>query len=898
MGTPYQFRAYIGPAYEPASSAYAYDWPAIISAARDVSATETTITATLADGGASIALGATPQATKGGYWIGPNGAGQAWEYVGYSGVTGNTLTGLRREATATREHNGVHTSGAAARQWWELTGDNGRFAFSEQLNDSLSAITWTGELAGVLGPQAALRQTHLIVIQTKAGAGAWATAFIGFMRQPRLQDDYHRAAQWQFQVVSIAQVLDGYSAKSIRVGDLDLAKASSAQSDTPLARAWKEYASSEFTNADPDLSGAAAIDGDPDTLWIAERFRGAAPSLTYPSNSFDIYEGRFISGMRIRRWPGEPKGYRWLEFLAPNAHMPGTLNNGLLANKTSAAAVNINFDGLGTSPGDLIVFCENMALFQQANPLAAPKAIFEVGAGFFDSLDLNGDAIAVYIGGWYPTVAYGTYSTPPKAPGSLTGRSWTGSTIPAPNVGQIIRYDYVAGASAAYQYFKVDYVDMAGYRNGGEDPWVKVTLPPLGITLRDDITASAPAAGATLYLLKGAAGGIDGLTASGVLQIGMEQISYVGRVPNAGVVVQTRGYGGTTAAAHVAGDVVRVIDTDGVATVGQLVKSITVRRARVPYIESFKIRISNGDTARVPPDDNHDEDYTIAANPTTNSAAAYTVNLSPSRRVTNVIVEIDHMAGTLYRPRINDIEIVADPAAFDPNLALGVQDAANVVAKLLTNAGLPSSAVTVTTGAGNVDDLQTAEGERVWAVAADLAARTGVLLNCTRTGSILAGPNALTASALSASATWTDVNSSGVDMVQAYSGAVGQVQIPYRLPDGTTGTAKYPAEPAYTSEAVQTEPETRFATAAAANDAAERLFIRRRYPLQLVVTCADEQPTIRPGAVVAVQWALGFGTGMQQMNRMGVVTAADHEISGGVWRTVLTVLQLDREAVA
>ena len=81
-------------------------------------------------------------------------------------------------------------------------------------------------------------------------------------------------------------------------------------------------------------------------------------------------------------------------------------------------------------------------------------------------------------------------------------------------------------------------------------------------------------------------------------------------------------------------------------------------------------------------------------------------------------------------------------------------------------------------------------------------------------------------------------------------------------------------------------------------DAAERLFIRRRYPLQLVVTCADEQPTIRPGAVVAVQWALGFGTGMQQMNRMGVVTAADHEISGGVWRTVLTVLQLDREAVA
>lgn len=898
MGTPYQFRAYIGPAYEPASSAYAYDWPAIVSAGRDITATETTITGTLADGGASVALSATPQAAKGGYWIGPNGTGQAWEYVSYSGVSGNTLTGLRREPSATREHNGVHTAGAAARQWWPLTGDNGRFAFSETLDDALSAVVWQAELAGVLGPQAALRQAHLIVVQTKAGAAAWANMLIGFVRQPRVSDDYRRLAQWQFQIVSVAQLIDGYSAKSIRVGDLDFAKASSSQSDTPLARPWKEYASAEYTESDPDLDGASAIDGDPQTLWIAERFRGTAPSLTYPSNSFDIYEGRFISGLRIRRWPGEPKGYRWLEFLAPNAHMPGTLNNGLLANKTSAAAVNINFDGMGTSPGDLLVFCENAQLFQEANPLAAPKAVFEVGGGFFDSLDLNGDAIAVYIGGWYPTVAYGTYTTPPKAPGSLTGRGWSGPTIPAPGVGQVIRYDYVAGASAAYQYFKVDYVDMAGYRNGGEDPWVKVTLPPLGLTLRDNITASAPGAGAVLYLNKGDAGGTDGLVASGVLQIGMEQISYAGRVPGQGVTVTARGYGGTTAAAHVQGDTIRVIDTDGAATVGQLVKSITVSRRQAPVIESFKIRISNGDTARVPPDDNHDEDYTVVANQTGNAALSYTAALSPSRRVTNVIVEIDHMAGTLYRPRINDIEILADGAAFDSSLVLAAQDAANIIAKVLTNAGLPAAAVTATTGAGVVDDLQTAEGESAWGVAADLAARTGVLLNCSRLGVVAAGPNSLTASVLSPASTWTDVNAASVEMVQAYSGAVGQAKIPYRLPDGTTGEAKYPTEPTYGTERVLTQPETRFATAAAAADAAKRLFIRRRYPLQLVVTCADEQPTMRPGAVVAVQWAIGYAAGMQQISRLGVVVAADHEISGGVWRTVLTVLQLDREAGA
>lgn len=894
MATPYQFRAFIGPAYEPAASPYHYQWPNIFAFSYDITATERTLSGTLASGATSIALNAAPQASKGGYWIGPNGSGQAWEYVGYSGATGSTLTGLRREATAVREHNGVHTSGALARQWWSLAGDNGRLTLSEMLDDNMAAIVWQAELGGVQGPQSALRQAHLIMVQTKAGAGAWTNFLLGFIRQPRISEDWRRSALWQFQIVSLAQLADGYNAAALRVGDLDLAQAGSAQSDTQLAAPWKEYTSAEYVEATPDFSGAAAIDGDPDTLFFAERFRGTAPSLTYPSNSFDIYEGRFVSGLRIRRWPGEAKGYRWLEFLAPNAHMPGTLNNGLIANKTAAAAVNINFDGMGTSPGDLIVFCENIALFQQANPLATPAAVFEIGAGFFDSLNLAGDAVAVYIGGWYPTVAWGTGGTP-AAPGGLTGRSWSGPTIPAPGFGQIIRYDYVAGAANSAAYFKVDYVDMAGYRNGGEDPWVKVTLPPLGLTLRDDITASAPGAGAKLYLLKGDQPSTEGLTSTGTLQIGLEQITYTARAVD-GVTVGARGANSTTAAAHVLGDTVRVLDTDGVATVGQLVKSITVSRKQVPAIESFKIRFSNQDTARTPPDDNHDEDYTVAANPTGNSSLSYTTTLSPSRRVTNIIVEIDHMAGTLYRPRINDIEILADEAAFDSSYALAAQDAAYIAVKVLTNAGIPAGALTVTTGADTIDELQTAEGESAWAVAADFAARSGLLLNCTRLGACAIGPNGLVAGALTASSTWTDVNGASVEMVAAYSGAVGQVQIPYRLPDGTTGIAKYPTEAAYSSERVLEQPETRYATEAAATNAAQRLYLRRRYPVQLVVTCADEQPTLRPGAVVAVQWKMGQATDMQQINRTGVVVAADHEISGGIWRTVLTVVQMDREA--
>ena len=64
--------------------------------------------------------------------------------------------------------------------------------------------------------------------------------------------------------------------------------------------------------------------------------------------------------------------------------------------------------------------------------------------------------------------------------------------------------------------------------------------------------------------------------------------------------------------------------------------------------------------------------------------------------------------------------------------------------------------------------------------------------------------------------------------------------------------------------------------------------------MQFVLQCAEQQPTIRPGAVVTVQWQLADD--QQSMSRTGIVMAADHEINAGMWTTVLTVAQVDREA--
>lgn len=889
----WQWRALVGPAYEPADSAYYYAWRDLVTYGLNPAAAVTTLSSALADGAASLATASAANLRgAGGVWVGPNGAGQAWEYISYSGKGGNTLTGLRREPAAVREHNGVHGAGAVVRQWWEIAGDTGRLALAEQLDDALAVITWRAEVAGLLAPQAALRNNHLVVVQTRNGpTAAWDNMLIGFLANPKIGDDGSRTRGWTLQIVSVANIVNGYVGRTVRVGELDLARAGETTSDTTLAKPWKEFLSGEFTAAEPDFGGGSAIDDQADTLWFAERLRGQPPSVEYPGQGSALHEGRFISSLRIKRWPGEPPGYRWLEMIAPEASYSNTLNNGWLCQKTEAAAVWIEFNGLDTSPGDLIIFAENERLFREANPLAEPIAIFEIGSGFFDALQATGDAVAVYIGDWFPTTAWGVGGRPQRpGGGSDDGHAWTANTIPVPGVGQIIRYSYNGAAVNDRDHFLVDYIDYAGYRSTGEDPWLQLKLPALGLAIRDNITAGSPAAGQKLYILHGDGPGTEGLTAAGTIQVGMEQIAYSSRATD-GVVVSARGANGSTAAAHQAGDLVRVV-AGGVATLGQLISRIEWKRAQAPYPESFKIRVTALDSARVPSDDNHDADYTTVADVTNHGATSYSLALSPTR-ATHVIIEIDHMNVYPARPRLNALRVMADTSAFDANTMLAAGDAVNVVERVLLNAGLPAAAIAKTLGGVTLDQVETAEGESVWSVAADLCVRCNLMLEATRLGSLAVAPNSLPAGVLTASATYTEVESARVEFVQTAAAAVAQVRQPYRLADGTVDTARYPTDPVHPAGQLVDMPENRYASAAAALGAAQRQYILQRWPTTLVVTCADGQPSIRPGMVVMVQWQLA--PDMQPISRKGIVVGADHEIADGMWGTVLTVLQIDRE---
>lgn len=897
MPNNYQWRAFVGPAFEPAGSAYAFDFAAFAAGAADPTAAQTTLAAVLADGATTASVvSAANFAAAGGLWIGPNGAGQAWEYTSYSSKGAASLNGLRREAVAVREHNGAHGAGATARQWWELAGNDGRWHLAEELDSAMATITLTAEMAGFLGPQAAIRPGHLVAVQQRSNPlAAWGLYMLGFIEQPRLRDDYRRGRQWSLRIVSLAQVLAGYTAKPIRVGALDLAASGGARSSTPLAMPSKEFLSGEFGEADPDLSAQSAIDGDPATLWLAEAYRGTTPSRAYPRNESPLHPGVFACTLRIARWPGEAKGYRWIEILTPEAASPNVITNGFLCCNSQPATTPINFDGIETSPGQVIAIVENQARYEEANPLANPAAIFEIGAGFFDSLNLAGDAVAIFADSWRPTVAWGAGGQPKRAGSSSHGAAWTTNTITPPGPGQIMRYRYLAGVTQDNQYFLTDYVDLGGYTPADvDDPWIQIDLPRLGLSVRDDMAAGNPAAGQKLYIVKGGAASTEGLTATGTIQIGLEQITYTARQAD-GVTVGSRGANGTTAASHKAGDLVRVVDSDGAATEGMLVSRIEWdRNGRAPYPAEFRIRRSNADSARVPEDENHGDDYEQLVYVDNHAATSYSLTLSPARRCTVIILEIDRMSVDPSRPRLNAIRAIADPGQYDGGAVLASATAAQLIVQVLANAGAPLGALTMQAGTLDVGDLTTAAGESAWSVAADLAAKTSTLISVQRTGGIVIGPNLLPGGSLSPAFAVTNVTAAQVETAQASSKAYGQARQPYILPDGTKGIARYPTVLAAENLPVLELAETRYASAAAAQAAVQRAYILARWPVQFVVELAEAQPALRPGTVVSFAWQ--FADDMQPVARVGVVLAADHEIEGGKMTTVITVAQVDREA--
>lgn len=908
MTTVAQWRAYLGPPFLPSSDASYWDWSALTVGGSPTLIADNTLSASLTDGATSLALtSAAAFPTAGHLWVGPNGTGQGWESLRYTGKSTNTLTGLQRELSGDREHNGVHSSGAVARFWWPLTQNDGALRLGEEMNDEMVASVWSAQIRGVRVPRGALRAKHLVLVQWRqSAAGAWTNLLVGWLESPQARDDYRRMGEWSARVVSSHWLLSRIWAAGVRVGDLDMAKhASGAQSSQTLVDVDGERLSGDFAAAAPSVSAENVTDREPGSIWIDERLIGTPdPAGNNSDPTPGLASGMRFTGAYLNPPVGARGGRRWIEITATEDDQG---MQDMVLESANGAAVNVQWSIPDTGTldlGDTAILCEDVAVYEAEHPLSEHSFITG-NAGFFTHVLAAGGEFSLRYpptDDWTSMMSWGHKNGGLKQADDNEPPDWPGTTITAPTAGQTMRYVFAPGGSpsTAAAYWRTDMVQHAGYRVAtSPDPWVMVSLPGLGLSLRDDIGSGTPGAGGWLYLTDGADLSTAGLPATGTLMIGLEQISYTQRTKT-GLLVGSRGVGGTTATAHAAGDSVRLYDShSGLFVDCYDLTSVGWRRyGGTIYPKSFRLRLSALDAPRTPDDADFANDWTQFAAPTTHATSSWTYGLSPSRRTRHILFQFEEMTSNPARARLNEIFAVANEASFDASLVISAgSTAAQVVAKLLSNAGLPAGAWSAAAGTSVVTGTTTAR-DTVWAVVSDMADFARMRVSVARDSKLAGAPDpywTVAGGSLTAARTWTRDNATAVEQVWAAGHPVSQVEIDWRSPDNaTSGVVRYPDLADSEGDVLRIE-DAVYANSAAALAAATRLFFLRRYPWTLLVECAEGDADVRPGDIHAVQWQMDSEQALPgALVRLGIVTGVEHVIDGGLWSTVITLAEIER----
>lgn len=895
MANPYQWSLYIGPAWERYDSPYYRSWSNYLLGVASLLDYQSTLTSTLASGATSLTVvSAANFPTQSGVWVAPNGAGQAWEYIRYSGKATNTLTGLVREPTATREHNGIHTSGAVARTWWKVAQNDGNLHIGLSLDEMLVSNDWQVEIAGIAAPQAALQPFHIAIIQARAAvSGSLLNTFVGFLDTTTIRDDKQRARNWRARIGSVALLLDRVEVQGVRVGEYDLAEHGSASSSVPLGAAHKERFVGDFVAANPSFDPNNVLDEDNDSLWIGDRIIGTDEIPTGYEGFTQIY---IAPPVTINA------GAKWLEIIGRD-----TASVDLVAWDTVAGVeriLDIRSETLGA--GDRYIIAENEVVFTKENPSQQAFSIFDVSGhdnpGWFNYLKPEGGAIAFrMMGANYSGAIYWGSVTPATTGWSPDG--WTGPSLAAPQADQTMRYLMNSSpATNTRDRWEVSRRQSPGYNiednNRGEQAWLAVELPSMGLILHDDITATVPGVGATLYIDGQNGPSNDGLPPDGWLAIGQEAISFSAKTKG-GVIVSGRGALGSVAADHVAGDAVLMFFTQGgrtMVTDALPLKALSWQRwGGTVYPSDFKWRYTALE-ARTPDQEQHEDDYEVLNTFTGQTGASHSLTLSNNRAKT-ILIEFNRMTGNAARPRLNRIKAIVDPFFFDAAQWLSEgQTIEALMEQIGINAGIGTENILVVAGGAAPQGFTTAI-DSAWAVMASAAEMGGSYIQVARDSQMTVRPDTLWTTpfgSLPVSKTWTRSNASNVEFVRSAGGQASQVKLHWETPDGSaSGIAIYPATPDKLGRVAEVGPRY-FATADAAQAAAQRQYVISRYPVEIMVTLAAGDMSIMPREIHRVQWQLA--NDMQSINRTILVRSVQHSVSDSMLGTVIQGIQLDRES--
>lgn len=907
---PVKFRLWVGPIFQPASDATAYNWSTDLAEQEEghgFAAAATTLQTSMTSGSTSVTMATTPASfpPKGGAFVGGNGAGQGWEYIRYASISANTLNGIVREPSTDRDHNGAHTAGAVVTPWLLISGDNGSLRMVMESDENLACADWYIEVSGVNAPRHLLKSKHICVVElldVDEFSPNWYIFAVGWIESPKMNDDHRRRGDWTLRIRSLGWILDKIPSRGLRIGDLDLAKyATSTSSSSQLYDYYTERASGDFVAAEPDVSAASVADRDDGTLWIAERFHGVA--VVPDANSDPTYGMSFklkFTHIYINPPPGSRPGRRFIEFTVTAAGSFSGLD--LFSASGGGSMVQWAFGGPGSLGAyEKFVLCEDEAVYLEEHPLSEHKWI-KADAGFWPHLSAAGGTFGLRLGAldqWWTIVKWGTGGGGLSVADVNSPPTWSGTAVAAPAYGQTMRYlhEPAGTPTQSAHYWWTGMVQHAGY-DIADSPasWLRVDLPPMGLRIRDDFNSSFTG---DIFITDGATPSTAGLPSSGTLQVGDEQMTISARYADR-ITISARGQGGTTAAAHKADDPVYIVD-GGVKTDAHLIKSVGWKRAGgTNYPKDYRIKVSKLPDARDADESGYNADWSEIYNTSSGAVSSYTVNLSPSQRVRSILIQIEEMTTDVSRPRINEVIAQADPATFDSSLYMnGPQYANQIIRQLALNAGLPAGAVAAPVNLGEqITGITTADSNSTWEVIKDFADFANMFAYAAPIGWIGANVNSLWKGTISPGVTLTRAEVFSVEEVKGSNEAVSQVELHWRTGDGTGGgVVRYPSV-AWGDGAVWVIPDAVFANSTEATTYATRRFFCKRYPY-VVLAEHDAAPmwqTVYPSQVYGLVWA--FDPAQPAATHTFVVTDVEATLERQKQSVVFHMLAIQRTSDA
>ena len=892
----YQFRALVGPRYNH------FDWSGFgygDTTSFDISSV---IAAEIADSSVTTfpLVSAATFPSAGGFFVGDS-SGTAFEYVQYTGKSTNNLTGCVREPSGVSNHNGYHEADETAWFWYPLEDDDGTLRFSLNYDATLSAQTWDASLRGYNARHWALRNNHLIAIQTRTSpTGTWALELLGVIDSPTFHDTPDRYGQWAMTIRWVGNVWANQRVKGTRVGNFDIAKHATASGSTSLVLASDERDSDDYTQAEPTFEPDKAVDDDAATLWIAERFMGVEMDYTNPNADPENDQNIKFNQLYLNPPDDAPPRARWIEIISFTAD--GVQGVSLYsANDTEAVILDLSSATINTD--EVLVICEDESIFTQLNPVATPTAVIEASS-FFDHITAaGGDMWLRNSMSWLSRVAWGDghHSTDGAnfphvdAP---TGQYGSGTLIDVPAKGQTLRYIHdTTGTTEATDFWDVGKVHNAGYKvSTTPDQWLAITLPGMGLFLKADITSDEPSDGDYLDIVDAAGNGSTaGLPNSGVIYVGGEYIQYQSKDEDGVTLAASgaRGYtGGTSAAAHDAGDPVYIVES-GVITNAPMLSSVAWYRYAGSVPKNFTVSRSNILEPRTPASTGWQADYTQIEDVNDNTDTEWAYTFGSSTRVQTLLIEVEKMTEDPGRPRINEVSAILDKAYY---LSANWQDneisTHALIENILVDAGWPAGAIDNNGGTTVLSDVETAE-DAAWVVAVDLAEFAGVKLTVDRVSHLsIAADTFWTSSSPTYSFTWDETNVADIQKSDRNDLSVAQVALNWRTPDGTDGGIEYyPATPGIAGETLEIK-EQAYASSAAAQAAAIKKYYLAHFPYTVVIEAAGSYPTMAPGYIHRLVWS--FNTSDGEIERLYLVTGVDHWIEDADWHTTVYLQQIQR----